>query len=142
MANLKVVLDTNVILSGLAYPASTPGKVMQAWRAGVLDVHLSDYILLELRRVLPRLRHRHGLSDDDIDDLVDILSFQCELVAPLPVEDGVVRDVLDGPVLGTYLAMASVHEGDYLISGDQDLLALSATYPVISPAAFCARHGL
>lgn len=139
---MKVVLDTNVILSGLAYPASVPGKVMQAWRTGALDVYLSEYILLELRRVLPRLRHRHGLDDGEIDDLVDILAFQCELVTPVPVAGSVLRDASDNPVLGTYLAMASQHDGDYLISGDKDLLVLSTTYPVISPADFCARHGL
>jgi predicted nucleic acid-binding protein len=56
----RVVLDTNVLLSGIAYPASMPGKILAAWRSGSVDVVLSDYILDELRRVLPRLGHRHG----------------------------------------------------------------------------------
>lgn len=58
MATLRVVLDTNVILSGLAYPGSAPGKIMQAWRTGAIEVFLSDFILKELRRFLPRLDHR------------------------------------------------------------------------------------
>lgn len=32
MAGLAVVLDTNVLLSGLAYPASVPGRLIAAWR--------------------------------------------------------------------------------------------------------------
>ncbi len=32
MAGLAVVLDTNVLLSGLAYPASVPGRLITAWR--------------------------------------------------------------------------------------------------------------
>ena len=79
---LNVVLDTNVLLSGLAYPASIPGANVAAWRAGSLQVSLSHYILDELRRVLPKLRSRHGLSDDGIADLVDCLAFQADLVEP------------------------------------------------------------
>jgi hypothetical protein len=55
---LRVLLDTNVLLSGIAYPASVPGKILAAWRHGAIDVLLSDCILEELRRVLPRLAHR------------------------------------------------------------------------------------
>ncbi|MHB1580568.1 MAG: PIN domain-containing protein, partial [Acidithiobacillus sp.] len=62
MAALRVVLDTNVLLSGIAYPASVPGKILTAWRHASIEVLLSDYILDELRRVLPRLAHRHGLT--------------------------------------------------------------------------------
>lgn len=53
MATLRVVLDTNVLLSGIAYPASVPGKIMTAWRQGAIEVLLSAFILEELRRVLP-----------------------------------------------------------------------------------------
>jgi predicted nucleic acid-binding protein len=38
MAGLAVVLVTNVLLSGLAYPASVPGRLIAAWRFGALGV--------------------------------------------------------------------------------------------------------
>lgn len=41
MPGLRVVLDTNVLASGLAYPVSTPGKIVNAWRQGLIDVVLS-----------------------------------------------------------------------------------------------------
>lgn len=82
----RVVLDTNVLLSGIAYPASIPGKILAAWRNGSVEVLLSDYILDELRRVLPRLAHRHGLTGAEIDDLVDTLSIQAEMIEPRPAE--------------------------------------------------------
>jgi predicted nucleic acid-binding protein len=66
MAGLAVVLDTNVLLSGLAYPASVPGRLIAAWRFGALEVVLSDFILAELRRTLPRLVDRHGLTPEAI----------------------------------------------------------------------------
>jgi predicted nucleic acid-binding protein len=62
MAGLAVVLDTNVLLSGLAYPASVPDRRLAAWRFGALEVVLSEFILAELRRTLPRLAHRHRFT--------------------------------------------------------------------------------
>jgi predicted nucleic acid-binding protein len=58
MPQICIVLDTNVLLSGIAYPSSIPGKIVSAWRGGSLEVILSQYILDELQRVLPRLNHR------------------------------------------------------------------------------------
>ena len=81
MAGLRVVLDTNVLLSGIAYPASVPGKIVGAWRYhGALEVVLSPYILDELARVMPKLKHRHGLSAAAIRDLIDILAIQAGFV--------------------------------------------------------------
>ena len=37
MATLRVVLDTNVLLSGIAYPASIPGKILAAFRTPGAD---------------------------------------------------------------------------------------------------------
>ena len=140
MATLRVVLDTNVLLSGIAYPASVPGKILAAWRHGSVDVLLSDYILGELRRVLPRLMHRHGLTMAEIEDLVDVLSIQAEVIAPLPSTEPELRDANDLPMLGTLLSALKTSEGDYLITGDKDLLALADRYPIVTPAKFWATH--
>ena len=140
MATLRVVLDTNVLLSGIAYPASVPGKILAAWRHGSVDVLLSAYILEELRRVLPRLAHRHGLTSPEIDDLVDVLSIQAEVIEPLPGVEPALRDVDDQPVLGTLLAAQKTSSANYLITGDKDLLAMADRYPIVDPAQFWATH--
>lgn len=140
MATLRVVLDTNVLLSGIAYPASVPGKILAAWRHGSVEVLLSAYILDELRRVLPRLAHRHGLTLAEIDDLVDVLSIQAEVIEPLPGVEPELRDVDDQPVLGTLLAARKTSGVDYLITGDKDLLAMAERYPIVAPAKFWATH--
>ncbi len=141
MATLRIVLDTNVLLSGIAYPASVPGKIMAAWRHGPVEVLLSTYILDELRYVLPRLAHRHGLTPTEIDDLVDILSIQADLVEPESNTDPGLRDAKDHPVLGTLLAAQNASGADYLITGDKDLLALADRYPILTPAGFWSTHG-
>ncbi|MHB1494436.1 MAG: putative toxin-antitoxin system toxin component, PIN family [Acidithiobacillus sp.] len=143
MGTLRVVLDTNILLSGIAYPPSIPGKILAAWRHGSLEVLLSDYILAELRRVLPRLSHRHGLTEMEMDDLVDILAIQAEVIVPIPGNEPTLRDLNDQPVLDTLLAALKTSGADYLITGDKDLLAPSVHYhyPVIAPAAFWGKHG-
>jgi putative PIN family toxin of toxin-antitoxin system len=140
VATLRVVLDTNVLLSGIAYPASVPGKILAAWRHGSVDVLLSSYILDELRRALPRLAHRHGLTSVEIDDLVDALSIQAEVIEPLPGLEPDLRDFDDQPVLGTLLAALKTSGANYLITGDKDLLAMAERYPIVAPVTFWATH--
>lgn len=141
MATLRLVLDTNVLLSGIAYPASVPGRILAAWRHGSIEVILSAYILDELRRVLPRLAHRHGLTATEIEDLVDALAIQAEVIEPLPDADPALRDVADQPILGTLLAALQGSRADYLVTGDHDLLALADRHPIVTPAQFWTAHG-
>jgi putative PIN family toxin of toxin-antitoxin system len=136
LAGLRVVLDTNVLVSGLAYPGSVPGRIVGAWRRGGLDVVLSKYILDEMVRVLPKLSSNKR-SPAEIRDLADSFLFTAEIFEPSGEMDATLRDKADQPVLGTLLAA----KADYLITGDKDLLALAGKYPIVTPAVFWERHG-
>ena len=136
MAGLRVVLDTNVLVSGLAYPGSIPGRILSAWRDGGIDLVLSRYILDEMVRVLPRLR-RISLTPAEIRDLADSFLFMAEIVEPCKELEESLRDEADQLVLGTLGAA----KADYLVTGDKDLPALGEHYPIVTPAAFWARHG-
>jgi len=118
-------------------PHSIPGKIVSAWRSGSLDVILSQYILDELQRVLPRLNHRLGWSNLEIRDFVDSLAFLADMVEPAQTANPSLRDDADQPVLGTFVASTA----NYLVTGDKDLLALAALYPIIKPADFWKLHG-
>jgi uncharacterized protein len=133
---MRVVLDTNVLVSGIAYPESVPGRIVRVWRQGGLDVVLSRYILDEMSRVLPRLS-RVSLSADQIRDLVDSFMFLADIVEPDGEQDARLRDAADQQVLATL----RVSGADYLITGDKDLLALAERYPIVTPALFWKRHG-
>ncbi|MGD0829449.1 MAG: putative toxin-antitoxin system toxin component, PIN family [Terracidiphilus sp.] len=136
MAAVRVVLDTNVLVSGLAYPESLPGRILNACRQGGLDLVLSRYILDEMVRVLPRLR-RIALTPAEIRDLADSFLFLAEIVEPGAEVDASLRDQADQQVLGTLRTA----QADYLVTGDKDLLALAERYPIVTPAAFWQRHG-
>jgi len=133
---LRVVLDTNVLVSGLAYPSSVPGNIVSIFLAGGLDVVLSRHILDETLRVLPRVKIVKR-SAAEIRDIVGNVRFRAEVIEPAKIVDPELRDAADQPVLGTLVASGA----DYLITGDKDLLALAGKYPVVTPAEFWARHG-
>ena len=142
MAGLRIVLDTNVLVAGLAYPTSVPGRIVGAWRGGRLDMVLSRYILAELLRVLPRLNHRLHWREEDMLDMVDTLALLADLVEPsadaAPMGGPAFCDPADGPVLGTLLASGA----DYLVTGDKDLLVLAPHYAIVTPAWFWTQHGI
>ena len=136
MARLRVVLDTNVLVSGLAYPAGVPGRIVMAWKQGGLDVVLSKYILDEMVRVMPKLSHNKR-SPAEIRALADSFLFTAEIEEPTGEADEELRDKGDKPILGMLLA----GRANYLVTGDKDLLALAEKYPIVTPAEFWERHG-
>jgi putative PIN family toxin of toxin-antitoxin system len=126
-----------VLVSGLAYPDSVPGRILRAWQQGALGVVLTRYILDEMVRVLPRLK-RIKLSPAEIRDLADSFMFMAEIVEPGGKLEKALRDRADAPVLQTLQAAQT----GYLITGDKDLLALSAKHSIVTPAEFWERHGV
>lgn len=138
---MRVVLDTNVIVAGMAYPAGPPGRIVSAWRRGAIEVVLSPWILTECERVLPRLRPFNTLSQAEIRELVELMAFDAEWVEPdlaalAQASEAHVRDAADEPVLAALLAA----NADALVTGDKDLLALANRFAILTPAEFCARH--
>jgi putative PIN family toxin of toxin-antitoxin system len=132
----RVVLDTNILVSGVAFPNGSPGKLLALWRAGNLAVVLSHYILEETARVLPRISSP-AFDPVDVPQIVNAFAELAEMVVPSTVAVPELRDDADQPVLGTLIAAGAA----YLITGDKDLLALAGKYPIVTPAEFWERHG-
>ena len=94
-----------------------------------------------LRRTLPRLVHRHGLTPEAIDDLIDTLVILAERVELQAVEESDLTDHDDLPVLATLLAALRLGLAQTLVTGDKALLTLRDRYPIRTPAEFWAEHG-
>jgi len=134
---MKVVLDTNIFLSGLMLPESQPGKILSAWRSSAFELVLSEPMLIEITRVLayPKIRKRIGWSDEEIEQFVSLLRFNAEIVNIDGVDAVVPRDADDTPVLAALIAS----HADCLVSGDQDLLSLKEHYAIETVAEFVRR---
>jgi putative PIN family toxin of toxin-antitoxin system len=134
---VRVVLDTNVLVSGLMLPESVPGKIVAAWRGAQFELVLSEPLLDEIGRVLsyPRIQDRLGWGKDEIANFLLLPRFKSDVVDIAQEKGRRTRDPGDDPVLATLLASGA----DCLVSGDGDLLALRDRYPVLTPADFARR---
>lgn len=134
---MKVVLDTNVMVSALLKRSSVPGRILHAVWSGELQLLVSDPLLRELRQVLeyPKIRNRLASASIDPMHALELLPFFSVAVELDETAVTMPRDEDDWMVLATLVA----GRGDWLISGYGDLLALAPQYAVITPAAFVAR---
>lgn len=130
---LRVVLDTNVVLSALVLPGAVAGRIRHAWQRGDCVPLVSTVTVAERVRVLAYPKFRLSIAEQE-ELLADYLPSTEVVRIPEPppaVPD--CRDCNDLPFL--HLAAA---RADALVSGDADLLAL-AWQPgvhIVSPAAF------
>ena len=132
----RVVLDTNVLLSALLFPAHTLAWLRHAWQSGSIRPLASRATTEELIRVLAY--PKFALTERDREDLLDDYLPCCEAIA-VPEDSRVphCRDPFDRP----FLALAIAGEADALVTGDKDLLALADGFgvPILTPAGFRER---
>jgi putative PIN family toxin of toxin-antitoxin system len=62
---MRIIIDTNVFVSGLMLPASMPGRILRAAIAGDFEIVLCEAMLEEISAALhyPKVRKRISLSD-------------------------------------------------------------------------------
>ena len=134
---MKIVLDTNVLLSGLMSPEGAPGRIVAAWAEARFEVALSLDQLGEIARVLeyPKIRRKLGWDDGKIESFIKQLYIRAEVIELGSISVEVPGDPDDAPILAT-LAAANA---DILVTGDGDLLALRAKHPIETPAEFVRR---
>lgn len=134
---MKVVLDTNVLLSGLMFPDGAPGRVVAAWRQARFELVISVPQLAEIGRALayPKIRRLLGWDDQRIEQFIRQLYVRSQVVDLAGTSVEVPRDPDDIPILATLVAARA----DVLISGDGDLLALRDRYAIQTPAEFVRK---
>jgi putative PIN family toxin of toxin-antitoxin system len=117
---MRVVLDTNVLISALLVELSPPAQLITHWRQGRFTLLTAALQLDELIRVTryPKIRTRlkPALAGRLINDLREV-AVMVEALPPV--------DVSPDPYDNYLLTIASGGEADYLVTGDNsDLLAL------------------
>ena len=134
---MKVVLDTNVLVSGLMFPGGVPGRIVEAWFDARFDVVSSREQLEEVARVLAyrKIRRILGWDDRRIELFVEGLYLNTVMMQLEPATFAGLRDDSDLPILSALVSSAT----DVLVTGDQDLLVLRNKYPIETPAEFLRR---
>jgi putative PIN family toxin of toxin-antitoxin system len=125
--DMRVMIDTNVLISAVYNPASKPGRALAA--AGTdYTLVLCDYIIEECREVIKR-KFPHRL------DLFEVLLEQSGLeffVGNAP-RGFPIADPKDQPILDAAVAA----DVDVLVSGDKHFIDLEIKRPrICTPAQF------
>ncbi|OGR56935.1 MAG: putative toxin-antitoxin system toxin component, PIN family [Elusimicrobia bacterium RIFCSPLOWO2_02_FULL_39_32] len=127
---MKVVLDTNVLVSGIFW-RGTSRSILELWAREQLEVLVSPLILKEYERVIFEVESekRTGLTEEWWKFIIhhSILIYPEETLH-------ICRDPDDDKFLN-----CAVNAGArYLVSGDDDLLVLKEIYgiPILKPREF------
>ena len=131
---MKIVVDTNILVSGLLSPFGPPGRIVAGIAAGNYNVCYTTPILAEYEAVLRRAAF--GFNPHDVAALLDEIQAEGELFAPAPTAIAL-PDMNDVP----FLEAAIAAHADYLITGNLRHFPAAARrgIEVVSPAQFIRR---
>jgi uncharacterized protein len=133
---VRVVLDSNVIMSGIFF-RGVPGQILSAWRDRLLHLVLSPSILHEYLRVGALLGERYQSAD--FERFAALLALNA-LVVDAPEHLAV--QICTDPDDDKFLACALVARTKVIVSGDPHLLKVSGWngIEVIKPRTFVERY--
>jgi len=121
---IRAVLDTNVLVSAFINRHGAPRQILNAWQEGKFELVTSLPILQEADEVLHRkhIQRKYRLGELDIWTYLLLLTVRGIVVPAVPDIDVISRDPADNKILATAL----VGQAQFIVSGDDHLLELSA----------------
>ncbi len=119
---MKVVLDTNVIISGLITSNGAPAEVIDFWINGFINVVSSPPLIQESLEVIVRPKFKSLGTIDERCDLIKKLFVKSEIVIPTRILTAIPEDEDDNRVLECAVTAAV----SYIISGDFHLRKLGS----------------
>jgi len=121
---MRLVVDTNVIVSAYVTPSGLPSKVLLNWERRQFELLISSDILAEYERLLhrPRIIARHRMNDAEISAVIKNfweaatrikVTSQLNVIPQDPSDNKFVECAVDG-------------EAEFFVSGDHHLLGLGS----------------
>jgi putative PIN family toxin of toxin-antitoxin system len=135
---VRLVIDTNVLVSALVVQASLPAHLVSLWADGVFDVLTAAEQVEELMRATRYPRVRTRLVPAVAGRLINQLRDQAIVVTNLPTVA-----ICPDPHDNYLLAMGAAGGAQFLVTGDKrDLLGLKlyAGMRIITVRDFLALH--
>jgi len=132
---MRVVIDTNVMVSGVLNPHGPPGRIIDALLSETITVLHDDRILAEYREVL--FRPAFGFARSDVETLLEFVESAGEHISAGPLSL-VLPDPHDLP----FLEVAISGRADALITGNGKHFKPRRGHhrmPILAPADFLRR---
>jgi putative PIN family toxin of toxin-antitoxin system len=119
---LRIVIDTNILVSATIIPGSTPAKLIQQWRANRFALITCQAALDEADNVLkrPHIAEKYHISDEKRQSLLSTLREHVILVPGDSISGVIEADPTDD----MFIACAIEGGAKYIVSGDKHLLGL------------------
>jgi putative PIN family toxin of toxin-antitoxin system len=111
---VRLLLDNNILVSGLLSPAGPPGQLADAWRDERFELISSTEQIQRLADVLARPKIRNLVGSDLAEKLIADIEAASILVEPRRDVDAA-TDPEDNLILGTALA----GKVDLIVTGDK-----------------------
>lgn len=135
---MRVVLDTNCVVSALIFSKGRMAKFRELWISGKITPVVSNETILELIRVLAY--PKFSLDRTEIDILLgDYLPFTETCIQEQVMDN---TPELEDPDDEIFIRLAKTAKPDFLVSGDKHILHLRELYPrlnIIDPSEFLAK---
>ena len=132
---MRVVLDTNVLLSALISPHGIADKIYHAWRTAKFDLVTSIIQLEELRRASRYPKFKTILQPARVGAMINNLQHAIIL------DRLNVKEEADDPADAFLISMSIAGEADYLVTGDKRAGLLQqkniGRTHVLTPFSFC-----
>ena len=137
MPRIKVVLDTNVLISGILF-GGNPRQILELVIQGRIDAYISPAIFTEFKEVL--IRSKFGLNQEKCFSIAKEIEDISSFVFPQITIDIIKDDPEDNKILECALAAGA----NYIVTGDPHLLKLSSFENIMiqSPASFVGGFSL
>lgn len=132
---MKVILDTNVFISGVFFKGS-PYEILKAWRDGKIQIVLSPEILEEYRRVGEILAKQ--FPGVELGSMLELLTVNAGLIMAPKLPKSICADPHDDK----FLACAIASKVSIVVSGDKHLLKVSGYQGihVLTPRSFVDKY--
>lgn len=115
---LKVVIDTNVFISGVLIEGGNPSIVIKAWkRTKKYQLFITEEIIQEILRVMRRLK----IKADIIANWDEVIRKNAISVEPVRKIEVIKEDPSDNK----FLECAIESYADYIVTGDKHLKSLN-----------------
>ena len=122
---MRILTDTNILISALLYPNSRPSKAL-LHVAQYHELVLSDFNIAEFRRIA---RDKFSNQHSDIEVFLAELGYELILAPHAPQK--LISDPKDAPILNA----AIIENVDIIISGDKHFLNLNLEHPKVMTVA-------
>ena len=129
---MRIVLDTNVLISALAFPGSKPDQILYRIRRGETELFISPFILSELDRVL---REKFRFTKKEADVRVSAIRAIAHVITPRERITLVTANDDDNRILECVAAA----QAEFLVTGDKEHLLPLGSYrgaKIVTPAQF------